>query len=250
MNDESSRPARPMIGAHLKKLRRRDDITAEEEAAIRGAIADVREHRADTTIIRRGEELNESLLLLQGWLARTKDLADGQRQISELHIAGDFADLHSFTLKRLDHHVVTLTPCRIAAVPHDRLFDITQRFPHLTRVYWFSTNVDGAMYREWTVSLGRRSALARMAHLFCELLVRLEIVDLTDGNSYEFPLTQQELSECLGLTAVHVNRTLQELRKRELIELEGRRATVLNVPALQALAEFDPAYLYLERRPR
>lgn len=239
-----------MIEAHLRKLRRRDDISDEEEAAIRGAVADVREYRADTTIIRRGDVLNESTLLVDGWLARTKDLADGQRQVSELHVAGDFADLHSFTLKRLDHNVIALTPCRIALVPHDRLLDMTHRFPHLTRVYWFSTNLDAAMYREWTVSLGRRSALARMAHLFCELLVRLEIVGLTDANSYDFPLTQQELSECLGLTAVHVNRTLQELRKRHLIEVAGRRATILDLPALEALAEFDPAYLYLERRPR
>lgn len=239
-----------MIEAHLKKLRRRDDISDEEEAAIRGAVADVREYRADTTIIRRGDLLSESTLLVDGWLARTKDLADGQRQVSELHVAGDFADLHSFTLKRLDHNVIALTRCRIAVVPHDRLLDMTQRFPHLTRVYWFSTNLDAAMYREWTVSLGRRSALARMAHLFCELLVRLDIVGLTDANSYDFPLTQQELSECLGLTAVHVNRTLQELRKRDLIEVAGRRATILDVPALEALAEFDPAYLYLERRPR
>lgn len=239
-----------MIEAHLKKLRRRDDISDEEEAAIRGAVADVREYRADTTIIRRGDLLSESTLLVDGWLARTKDLADGQRQVSELHVAGDFADLHSFTLKRLDHNVIALTRCRIAVVPHDRLLDMTQRFPHLTRVYWFSTNLDAAMYREWTVSLGRRSALARMAHLFCELLVRLDIVGLTDANSYDFPLTQQELSECLGLTAVHVNRTLQELRKRDLIEVAGRRATILDVPALEALAEFDPAYLYLEHRPR
>lgn len=238
------------IEAHFRKLRKRDEISAKEEAAIRGAISEEREHRADTTIIRRGQELNESTLLLDGWMARTKDMADGQRQISELHVAGDFVDLHSFTLKRLDHNIVTVSPCRIAVIPHDRLREITASFPHLTRVYWFMTNIDAAIHREWTLSLGRRSALARMANLFCELLVRLEIVGLAEENSYEFPLTQQELSECLGLTAVHVNRTLQELRKRNLIELEGRRARILDLPALKSVAEFDPSYLYLERRPR
>ena len=238
------------IEAHFRKLRKRDEISASEEAAIRGAISEEREHRADMAIIRRGQELNESTLLLEGWMARTKDMADGQRQITELHVAGDFVDLHSFTLKRLDHNVVTLTPCRVAVVPHEALREITAKFPHLTRVYWFMTNMDAAIHREWTVSLGRRPALARMANLFCELLVRLEIAGLADENSYEFPLTQQELSECLGLTAVHVNRTLQELRKRELIELEGRRARILDLPALQSLAEFDPSYLYLEHRAR
>lgn len=239
-----------MIDAHLKKLRKRDEISADEEAAIRGAVSDVRELRPDLTFIRRGEVLNASTLLVRGWMARAKELADGQRQISEIHIAGDFVDLHSFSLKRLDHDVVTLTPATVATIPHDRIREITERFPHLTRVYWFSTNLDAAIHREWTVSLGRRSALQRMANLFCELLVRLEIVGLTNGNSYDFPLTQNELSECLGMTSVHVNRTLQELRRRGLIEVEGRRATIPDRSALEALAEFDPAYLYLERRPR
>lgn len=239
-----------MIDAHLKKLRKRDEISAEEEAAIRGAVTEIRDIRSDAIFIRRGQELEVSTLLVSGWLARAKQMEDGQRQISELHVPGDFADLHSFTLKRLDHDIVSLTPCRLAIVPHDKLREITERFPHLTRVYWFATNLDAAIHREWTVSLGRRSALQRMANLFCELLVRLEIADLTDGNSYDFPLTQHELSECLGLTPVHVNRTLQELRRRELIELESRRATILDLPALKALAEFDPAYLYLERKTR
>ena len=238
------------IEAHFRKLRKRDEISAEEEQAIRGAVSEERGYRADMTIIRRGEELSASTLLLQGWMARTKDMADGQRQISELHVAGDFTDLHSFTLKRLDHNVVTLTRCRVAMVPHDRLREITVDFPHLTRVYWFMTNMDAAVHREWTVSLGRRSALGRMAHLFCELLVRLDILGLVEADSYEFPLTQQEISECLGLTAVHVNRTLQELRKRKLIELEGRRATILDLQGLQSVAEFDPSYLYLDHRPR
>lgn len=239
-----------MIDIHLKKLRKRDEITSGEESAIRGAISDVREVRADLTFISRGAELNHSTLLVSGWMARVKQLADGQRQISELHIAGDFVDLHSFTLKRLDHDVITLTPCRAAVVPHDNLRDITERYPHLTRVYWFSTNLDAAIYREWAVSLGRRSALQRMAHLFCEMLVRLEVAGLTDGLSYEFPLTQHELSECLGLTGVHVNRTLQELRRRDLIELEARRVTILDIDALRTVAEFDDAYLYLERKAR
>ena len=239
-----------MIEAHLAKLRVRDDISAEEEAAIRGLVVEVREYRADQTVVRRNQDLKESLLLLEGWMARTKDLSDGGRQISELQFAGDFTDLHGFTLKRLDHNVVTITHCRLGVVPHERIQALTERFPHLSRVYWLMTNIDAAIHREWTVSLGRRSSLSRMAHLFCETLERLKIVGLNDGDSYEFPLTQQELSECLGLTAVHVNRTLQELRKRELIQVENRRATILDLPQLKAVGEFDPYYLYLEKRPR
>jgi CRP-like cAMP-binding protein len=239
-----------VIEAHLKKLRVRDDISAEEEAAIRAMIGEVREYRADQVIIRRNQELNESVLLLDGWIARTKDLSDGGRQISELQFAGDFTDLHAFTLKRLDHNVATLTPCRVAIVPHERIRQMIERFPHLGRVYWLMTNIDAAIHREWTVSLGRRSALGRMAHLFCEIRERLMVVGLVDEDGYDFPLTQQELGECLGLTAVHVNRTLQEMRRRELVEVESRRVRVLDVPRLKSAGDFDPYYLYLEKRPR
>jgi len=138
--------------------------------------------------------------------------------------------------------------CTVAVVPHERLKEITERFPHLGRVYWFTTNVDAAIHRECALSLGQRSALARMAHLFCELYLRLRLVGRTSGNGYEFPLTQRELAECLGLTVVHANRTIQELRRRGLIELENRRVTILDRAALESVAEFDPAYLYLDKR--
>ncbi|QPQ55091.1 Crp/Fnr family transcriptional regulator [Allosphingosinicella flava] len=239
-----------MIEKLLLKLRARDTISAEEERALEDAVSEVREIPDNKTIVSPGEELAVSTLLLDGFLARYKDLRDGQRQITELHVPGDFADLHSFTLKRLDHNVGTLTPCKIALVPHERLERITEAFPHLTRLLWFSTNLDAAIHREWEVSLGRRSAFARVAHLFCELYHRLSIVGLTDGLSYDFALTQTDVSECLGLTAVHVNRTLRELRESDLLEFRGRKVVISNLAALQAAAEFDADYLYLDSRPR
>ena len=236
-----------MISVHLKKLRQRTEISAEEERAIRDAVAETRRLRADEIFVRSGEELNSSTVLISGWMARSKDLPSGERQVTELHVAGDFADLHGFTLKRLDHDVTTLSECVVAVVPHERLLQITTRFPHLARVYWFFTNVDAAIHREWALSLGQRSALSRMANLFCELYMRLRVVGRTDGNGYEFPLTQRELSECLGLTVVHANRTLQELRRRGLVEFENRHVTILDRRGLEGVAEFDPSYLYLDR---
>lgn len=236
-----------MITVHLKKLKRRIEISSEEERVIRDAVGEVRRVPADELLVRAGEELNVSLLLLDGWLARTKDLAGGERQVTELHVAGDFADLHGFTLKRLDHDVTTLSECRIAVVPHDRIRQITETHPRLTRVYWFFTNIDAAIQRELVLSLGQRSAISRMAHLFCELYVRLNVVGRTRDDGYEFPLTQRELSECLGLTVVHANRTLQELRRRGLVELENRHLKILNRRGLEGVAEFDPAYLYLDK---
>jgi CRP-like cAMP-binding protein len=112
------------------------------------------------------------------------------------------------------------------------------------------TNMDAAIQREWTLSLGRRTAIARMAQLFCELLTRLEVTGLASNNAYDFPLTQVELSECLGLTSVHVNRTLQELRRMNLIEVRDRRVEILERDRLAQIAEFDPTYLYLDKQPR
>lgn len=237
-----------MITAHLKKLKQRAAISAEDERAIRGLVAETRRYGHDEFVIRAGEALNCSLLLLDGWLFRSKDLPSGDRQVLEIHVAGDFADLHGFTLKRLDHDVTSVTECTIAVVPHDRLRELSERNPHLTRVYWMSTNIDAAISREMVLSLGQRSAISRMAHLFCELHVRLGVVGKTRGNTFDFPLTQRELSECLGLTVVHVNRTLQELRRNGLVETENRQITILDKRGLEAVAEFDPGYLHLDRR--
>jgi CRP-like cAMP-binding protein len=239
-----------MIEAHLRKLRARDEISEAEEEAVRALANDVMDVAPHRTVVRHGDELHVSLLLLSGWLARAKDLPNGQRQLAELHVAGDFADLHGFTLKYLDHDVISVTRCRIAMIAHERVKELIDRFPHLGRLYWLMTNIDAAIQREWTLSVGSRSAIARMAHLFCELNIRLGIVGLAQNNSYDFPLTQVEMGECLGLTSVHVNRTLQELRRQGLVELEGRRLRILDLDALKAVGSFDPAYLYVQKRPR
>jgi CRP-like cAMP-binding protein len=238
-----------VISVHLQKLRTRTEVSAEEERAIRNAVSETRRVPADEVVVHAGEELGSSLMLLEGWMARAKDLQSGERQMTELHIPGDFPDLHGFTLKRLDHDLLSLTECSVAVVPHDRLRQLTERYPHLARAYWDLTNIDGAIHREWTLSLGQRSAISRMAHLFCEIYMRLEVVGRASGDLCELPLTQRELSECLGLTVVHANRTLQELRRRGLVELENRRLTILDRRGLEGVADFDPAYLYVERRP-
>lgn len=239
-----------MIDRHLMKLRARDELSGEEEQAIRAAVSELREYPADKTIIKAKQELHHSLLLLDGLASRYKDLSEGQRQVTELHVGGDFVDLHGFTLKYLDHNVLTLTPCTVAIVLHEDMKVLTQKHPHLARLYWFSTNLDAAIHREWEVSLGRRSAISRLAHLFCEIYVRLGLVGLADAFSYDLRLTQTDLSECLGLTPVHVNRSLKELREQGLVDFRAGRVDIKDMSGLERVAEFDPAYLYLEKRPR
>src|SRR5438067_6207410 len=189
-----------MIERHLKKVRARHPISDEEEAAIRAAVRDEKEIPADRTFVRAGETLSYSTLLLDGLTCRYKDLRNGARQISELNGAGDFADMHSYTLNTLDHNLQALSPCRVAIMPHEDAHALFDRFPHLRDVYWFGTNLDAAIHREWTLSLGRRDAKARTANLFCELRVRLGIVGLADESGYDLALTQTDLAECLGLT--------------------------------------------------
>jgi CRP-like cAMP-binding protein len=237
-----------MIERHLMKLRARDTISPEEEQAIIGALGEVKTFPADYTIIRQGDLLHYSTLLLDGMMCRYKDLKDGQRQITELHVAGDFVDLHSFTLKRLDHSIMTLTPCRVVFVPHANLERITEQHPHLTRMYWFLTTLDAAIHREWELSLGRRSAISKLAALLCEMRLRLGVVGMTDGHTYPLPLTQTDLAECLGLTPIHVNRTLRELREAGVVQVRNGTVTIHDLAALEEFAEFDPAYLYLDRR--
>jgi CRP-like cAMP-binding protein len=233
----------------LRKLHARDVMTAEEERVLREAISDVKEVAAGKTIVRAGVLLNECTLLCEGFICRYKDLADGQRQIQELHVPGDFLDLHSFLLKRLEHNVGTLTKVKIATVPHDAVREISEKYPHLTRILWFSTLLDAAINRESILSVGRRTALARVAHLLCEMKVRLELVALSQNGRFRFPLTQADIADATGLTSVHVNRMLKKLRDDKILTLRNGEAIVHDWDKLQRTAEFDPAYLYLERRP-
>ena len=234
----------------LLKLRRRDVVGEQEERALRAAVSEIREYDAGRTIIRAGVTMNESSLQISGFSCRYKDLADGQRQIMETHVPGDFVDLHSFLLKRLEHGVAALTPTRIAVVPHEALKRITEQHPHLARMLWFSTLLDAAIHREKILSVGRRTALARIAHLLCELFVRLEVVGLAGSDSYKLPLTQADLADATGLTSVHVNRMLKKLRDDGLLTFRTGEVAIHDWEGLQRAGEFDPSYLFLERRPR
>jgi CRP-like cAMP-binding protein len=247
MNNEDAAGA---IAGLLLKLRARDLVSREEEDVLRACVSEIREHPEGRTIVRTGTTLSASTLLVEGIVCRYKDLADGQRQIRELHVAGDFVDRHGFILKQLDHNVGAMTPIRVAMFPHDALRGITETHPHLGRMLWFSTLLDAAIHREKILSIGRRSALARIAHIFCELLVRLRIVGLAEDGGYELPLTQADLADVTGLTSVHVNRMLKKLRDENLLTFRGGTVTIGDWDRLQRVAEFDPAYLHLERRPR
>jgi CRP-like cAMP-binding protein len=239
-------PVKDLFDAHFRKLRLRGKVSGAQEQAIRRILSEPRHVPAQKTLVRENEQLGESILILDGWVGRTKDDSKGNRQVLELHVAGDFADMHGFTLKHLDHNLVTLSPAIIATALHTNIERLFQQHPDLARMYWFSTNMDAAIQREWTFSLARRGAEARMANFFCEVFLRLDIAGRVDEDSFHFPLSQSQLGECVGLTTVHVNRTLQVLRRKGLIRLDEKRLTIVSPRGLREVAEFDPTYLYLD----
>lgn len=236
--------------ALITKLERRDRLSDADKACLTGIWSPPRRFKAGQDIVREGSRPKESTLVLEGFCGRYNTLLDGRRQITALHIAADFVDLHSFLLKIMDHGVTALSDCVVVTVPHEALTEITERQPHLTRMLWLSTLIDAAIHRQWIVAMGRLQSNAQFAHLVCELRMRLGVVGLADDGGYDFPLTQTEVADVLGLSLVHVNRVVQELRREGLITWSGRRIAILDWERLKALAEFDDRYLHLESEPR
>lgn len=203
---------------------------------------------ARTDLIREGERPDDVHLILDGFACRYKLLPEGQRQIVAYLVPGDFCDLHVFILSEMDHCIGTLSPCTVVDIPREAVLRLTER-PAIGRALWWATLVDEAIPRERVVDLGRRPAEQRVAHLLCELLLRLRAVGLADGDAYELPVTQTELADGLGLSNVHVNRVLQALRGQGLVTLDGKAVTIPDPDGLMALGGFNPNYVHLGRRP-
>ena len=217
-----------MIKSLLLKLESHDVVSVEEKSVLQSMITQDRHFSADEDLVAEGSRPKYSTLLVEGFAARYKVLEDGSRQITSLHVSGDFVDLHAFPLKVMDHGIVALTPCRIALFDHKDINMVTERFPHLTRLLWLQTLIDGAIHREWIVGMGRRSKKTHLAHLICELFVRLQVVGQTHDNSFSFPLTQAELSDVMGISVVHLNKSLQILRQENFFKWAGKVVTILD----------------------
>ena len=199
-------------------------------------------------LIREGDRPEGVFLVLDGMACRHKVRETGARQILAYLLPGDLCDLDVALLDTMDHTITTVAACRVVQIPPETIAALIQHHPQVARTLRKTTLVDNATLREWLVNVGSRSAVERLAHLFCELLVRLRAVDRTEGDSFELSVTQAELGDTTGLSSVHVNRSLQELRRQGLIELKGRRLTILNLPRLRAVAEFRANYLHLGNR--
>jgi CRP-like cAMP-binding protein len=240
----------PSVDRFIDALSRRDILGEEERLLLASLPRRLKEFSADEEIIREGSQPKESCLVLEGFAARAQHLSTGKRQLTAVHIPGDFVDLHSLLLKVMDHGVVALSKCKVVFIPHENLRSITETHPHLGRLLWLSTLIDGAIQRAWITCMGRRSAAQHLAHLVCELYRRLEVVGLARDFSFEFPVTQSELGDMLGLSDVHVNRILQELRGSGLVQWQAQRIAIPDFQSLSAFCDFDPTYLNLVPSPR
>jgi CRP-like cAMP-binding protein len=239
------------MAVFINRLKMIADLPEEVGEALERIPATIKTFGANEDIVRHGETPTHCCVILKGWICRNKMLASGKRQITALHFAGVAPDLQSLFVPSMDHTITALTFVRAAFIPHDKLKEVIGRFPELAAALWQDTVVDAAISREWEVNLGARPAAERIAHVFCEMGIRLERFGLADCNgsslSFEWPLTQAQLAEVTGLSVVHVNRSLQTLRVTGLIELPRGRVTIHNLSKLQAFSGFNPDYLLAEQ---
>jgi CRP-like cAMP-binding protein len=188
--------------------------------------------------------------MLDGWACRYNTLPDGRRQIVAFFVPGDFCDLNVYILKQMDHSIGAITRLAVADISRDEMDYLTTNHPRITQALWWESLVQQAIQREWTLNLGQRSAYERIGHLLVEVYLRLKTVGLTWNGTCDFPLTQVDIADATGLTPVHVNRTLQELRRDELIELERKQLNIPDLHRLMDVAMFNANYLHLDHEGR
>jgi CRP-like cAMP-binding protein len=230
------------------KLESITDLTRAETQALLDLPMRVQDIRADQDIVREGDRPSQCCLLVEGFACRYKLTNTGKRQIFAFHTPGDIPDSLSLQLKTMDHSLGTNTPCTVGFIPHEHMRELFRQHPRLTDVFWRDTLIDAAIFREWMIGIGRKSAKARLAHLLCEMFMRLKAVGKEADNTVPLPLTQSEVGDALGLSTVHINRTLQDLRGEDLVEWDNGVLKVLDWKALAQAGEFDATYLHQDRR--
>ena len=239
----------PRVNPLLLKLRYGMDLDAGDRALLGDAFRANRAVDPQQDIVRAGERMGGVHLVIEGFALRYKLVSDGRRQILGLLLPGDFCDLQSAVLGTSDHYIAALTACTIAEVSQERIDALVFRDSRVARALWWATLVDESILREWLASMGQRSADRRIAHLFCELLLRQQLVGAASARDCPLPLTQPVLADILGITTIHVSRILRELREAGLIQLKERHLHIPDVRRLHALCAFDPAYLHLVNAP-
>ncbi len=243
-------PLQPDTNAFVRKVESiiLSPLSVDERAALLALPMQIGLFAPNQDIVHEGDRPSCCFAVLEGIVTTYKSTPTGGRQVMAYHVAGDIPDLQSLHLKVIDSSIAAVSPCRVGFVQHDAMRALFRAHPGLVDVFWRLTLIDAAIMREWMLNNGRREAYARMAHLFCELVTRLDAVGLARDRNFILPMTQLELADALSITSVHVNRVLKALKTAELVTLRNRRLIVHDWEGLQAAAEFDPTYLHLRGR--
>ncbi|MFL6762448.1 MAG: Crp/Fnr family transcriptional regulator [Sphingomicrobium sp.] len=238
------------LSLFLQRLLLRSALTPEEQRAILGLGGETRRYIAHSDVVRPGESVESACLIARGLLARYDQMLDGQRQITSFYIPGDMCDLHSVVVPKASWSITAISPSTVKLVPHSELRDLCTRFPAIAMAFWRDGTVDSSVFGKWVGNLGRKNAKARIAHIMCEMGTRIEAAGFGTRTHFELKVTQDQLADAAGLTSVHVNRTLQELRKEGLLKFDRGRVEVPDWDQLASAAEFDPTYLMLDSTPQ
>src|SRR3954467_15110967 len=206
----------------------------------------LRKVQAGQFLVWDGDKPQHTCLLISGFAYRHKIAGNGGRQIVSIHMKGDIVDLQNSLLGIADHNVQMLTAGEVAMIPVEQVRELAFRHPQVGMAMWYETLVEGSIFREWVLNIGRRDARTRIAHLLCEFALRLEVADLGQHTVYELPITQEQLADAVALTSVHVNRTLMKLQQDGLITRTKRIISIVDWKALVKVADFEPRYLHLE----
>lgn len=232
----------PLTGRFLLG-RLRHAMSLSEQELLENLVRETQVSPDGTYFAHRGEVLNRSTILIEGFMLRTMVL-DGRRSIVSVQVPGDFVDLHGFALKRLDHNLVCVGEARVGFVQHDDLLKVMAEQPHLARILWFSTLLDAAIHREWICRLEQLQAAQRVAHVFAEIWYRLDMVGLGAPDLVRTPLTQAQLADMCGVTPIHMNRALGQLRREGIADFRRGTLYVEDRGRLEAFGAFSPSYLY------
>ena len=231
----------------VRKFERRAQLDDSDRKALRGLPYELKLMEAGRYIVREGSSPDHSALLVSGLAYRHKITAEGARQIVSIHVAGDFVDLEGSLLNVVDHNIQALTRSEVALIRSTSLLELVNKHPRIARAMWIDTIIDGSIFREWVVNVGRRDARERLAHLMCEFARRLEAAGMGSQDGYELPMTQEQLGDSTGLTSVHVNRTLKSLADDGLIVRERRFIRIPNWEKMRVIAGFNETYLHLDQ---
>ena len=234
----------PLTGRFMAS-RLRHAMTDHEKSLLESLVEEVRETQGQTQIVARGDFCDHSTMLIEGFMLREIN-ENGDRSIVGLQVPGDFVDLHGFALKRLDHDLCAFGRTKIGIVPHEKLRAVLENEPHLARLFWFATLLDASIHREWISKLVKLRAVGRVAYVITELWYRLRMVGLGNSKGFNTPFTQIHLADMCGLSEIHMNRSVRDLREGGVVDFRRGRITILDADRLKEMARFDPAFLYGE----